>query len=236
MGASITIMNDTGKDWRCLLSPDHKALGIASVVSLIISIVSTIVYTGAIIYPWIEAMSAAGRAKWIGVSVGTWRGFTTAMLPFANTAAGIGAVSTFSVCVARAINELLDTRGYVIIPAGGYHRFDPMGPWLWQQGTCVNVSATNATNVHTETICMRPIFSGSIFHHERRYGIQSWIDKKGTVGSDYRAFSNSSTGTPQTQQNSLIPRFKSASASFTKIDEPPSVLSNRDDALFDRIR
>nr|CCA19539.1 conserved hypothetical protein [Albugo laibachii Nc14] len=236
MGASITIINDTRKDWRCLLSPDHQALGIATTISMIVSFVTTFIYTGAIFHPWFEAMSAAGTARWMGVSVGMWRGFATAMVPYANTAAAVAVISTFSVSVARAINAVLDTRGYVIIAAGGYHRFDPMGPWLWQQGTCVNVSATNVTNVHTETLYMRPIFSGSLFHHDRRYRIQSWIDKKGTVGRDFKLLPNTSTGTPDSQRESLASRFRSGYQSFTRFDEPPNVLSNRYDALFDTSR
>ncbi|GMF66649.1 unnamed protein product [Phytophthora fragariaefolia] len=50
---------------------------------------------------------------------------------------------------------------------------------LWQQGTCVRTTIVDESTVTTDTLYMRPIFSGATDNSNIDHEIQFWIDKFG---------------------------------------------------------
>ncbi|ETL41007.1 hypothetical protein L916_07930 [Phytophthora nicotianae] len=50
---------------------------------------------------------------------------------------------------------------------------------LWQQGTCVRTTIVDEKTVTTDTVYMRPIFSGATDNSNLDHEIQFWIDKFG---------------------------------------------------------
>ncbi|KAG2522788.1 hypothetical protein BBO99_00004777 [Phytophthora kernoviae] len=90
-----------------------------------------------------------------------------------------GKVSDFGNSVAEGVNSNLISDGYVNIAPGESHKWGKMSLSLWQQGTCVRTTIVDETTVTTDTLYMRPIFSGATANSNIDHEIQFWIDKFG---------------------------------------------------------
>ncbi|KAI9996572.1 hypothetical protein PInf_014304 [Phytophthora infestans] len=66
-----------------------------------------------------------------------------------------------------------------VIAPGEKHQWGKMSLSLWQQGTCVRTTIVDEKTVITDTLYMRPIFSGATDNSNLDHEIQFWIDKFG---------------------------------------------------------
>ncbi|KAH7462562.1 hypothetical protein KRP22_004982 [Phytophthora ramorum] len=180
MGSYLSIVNNTEDPWTCKIGPDEAALKIAGIVISVVAAAATVIGTAGAVAPIASALVANGVVSVFGVS-------TSALVTAATVAAGTigtvasvtGAVSGFGIAVAQGINDNLVNNGYVNIAPGDNHRWGKMSLSLWQQGTCVRTTIVDETTVTTDTLYMRPIFSGATDNSNINHEIQFWIDKFG---------------------------------------------------------
>ncbi|KAL4085676.1 hypothetical protein PRIC1_015012 [Phytophthora ramorum] len=180
MGSYLSIVNNTEDPWTCKIGPDEAALKIAGIVISVVAAAATVIGTAGAVAPIASALVANGVVSVFGVS-------TSALVTAATVAAGTigtvasvtGAVSGFGIAVAQGINDNLVNNGYVNIAPGDNHRWGKMSLSLWQQGTCVRTTIVDETTVTTDTLYMRPIFSGATDKSNINHEIQFWIDKFG---------------------------------------------------------
>lgn len=184
MGSYLSIVNDTNVEWRCRRGPDEKALKIAGVVVSVLGSVAAIVGTMGAAAPVVASLSASGVVSVLGVSTSALATITGA----AASASGVLTVSStasgFAVALAKGVNDHLVGKGFNTLAPGTSHRYGKMALSLWQQGTCVRTYVMNEYSVRTETLYMRPIFSGSTVGSNRDHSIKYWIAKNGVQTSD----------------------------------------------------
>jgi hypothetical protein len=180
MGSYLSIVNNTEDPWTCKIGPDEAALKIAGIVISVVGAVATVIGTAGAAAPIASALVANGVVSVFGVS-------TSALVTAAAAAAGAvgtvasvtGAASGFGIAVAQGINDNLVNNGYVNIAPGEKHRWGKMSLSLWQQGTCVRTTIIDESTVKTDTLYMRPIFSGATDKSNINHEIQYWINKFG---------------------------------------------------------
>ncbi|KAG7384164.1 hypothetical protein PHYBOEH_009638 [Phytophthora boehmeriae] len=193
MGSYLSIKNNTEDTWTCKIGPDEAALKIAGIVITVISAAATVIGTLGAAAPVASALSANGVVQVFGVS-------TRALSAVAKTADSIasavkitGKVSDFGNSVAKGVNDNLISEGYVNIAPGESHKWGKMSLSLWQQGTCVRTTIVDETTVTTDTVYMRPIFSGATDNSNIDHEIQYWINKFGLETSTVQGTSDEQT-------------------------------------------
>nr|CCA26440.1 conserved hypothetical protein [Albugo laibachii Nc14] len=190
MGSSITIVNNTPDEWLCKVSPDEKALKIGYLATFGVSaFIGAFSLLGAF-GPHLLGLSAEAEA--VTGPVESVFGFKTeAFKKFAKrvevggafTAVGTGAAVT-GIIATRTIEDGFLSRHFISISSGGHHRWDKMPPYFWRQCRCIRSYALNESAVRTESILMRPIFSGSI-KHDSQQRLADWIRRlNGTSHED----------------------------------------------------
>ncbi|KAK1931204.1 hypothetical protein P3T76_013393 [Phytophthora citrophthora] len=180
MGSYLSIVNNTEDPWTCKIGPDEAALKIAGIIISVVGAAATVIGTAGVAAPIASALVANGVVSVFGVS-------TSALVTTATVAAGTvgtvasvtGAVSGFGIAVAQGINDNLVNNGYVNIAPGENHKWGKMSLSLWQQGTCVRTTIIDEKTVKTDTLYMRPIFSGATDNSNLDHEIQFWINKFG---------------------------------------------------------
>ncbi|POM72552.1 LOW QUALITY PROTEIN: hypothetical protein PHPALM_10711, partial [Phytophthora palmivora] len=175
MGSYLSIVNNTDDPWTCKIGPDEAALKIAGIVVSVISAAVTVIGTAGAAAPVVSALAANGIVSVFGVSTSALA-TGTAIAGAVSTAVSVtGTVTQFGVTTANGINDNLVTQGYVNIE----HKWGKMSLSLWQQGTCVRTTIKDEKTVTTDTLYMRPIFSGATDNSNNDHEIQFWIDKFG---------------------------------------------------------
>lgn len=163
MGSYLSIVNNTEDKWTCKIEPDDAALKIAGVVVSVVRAAVTVIGTAGTATPVVSAVAANGAISVYGV----------ASSAFTMTSA----TSAFGMTIAKGITENLIDQGYVTIAPGEDHQWGKMSLSLWQQGTCMRTTIADEKTVSTDTLYMRPIFSGATDNSDIGHEIQFWIDK-----------------------------------------------------------
>ncbi|TMW60131.1 hypothetical protein Poli38472_000173 [Pythium oligandrum] len=180
MGSYLSIVNDTGDRWQCKIGPDEAALKIAGIIIGIVGTLATVIGTAGGAAPLAASLAANGVVSVLGVSTGALATITAGAASVSSVAGVIGGVSGFSMSVAKGIATQLDKDKYHAIEAGKSYRWGKMSLSLWQQGTCVKTVNVDEKTVRTETLYMRPIFSGATDKSNNDHKIQWWLNKWGT--------------------------------------------------------
>ncbi|EGZ26685.1 hypothetical protein PHYSODRAFT_471256 [Phytophthora sojae] len=180
MGSYLSIVNNTEDPWTCKIGPDEAALKIAGIVISVVGAAATVIGTAGAAAPVASALAANGIVSVFGVSTSALATAAAAAAGTVGTVASVtGAVSGFGIAVAQGINDNLISEGYVSIAPGDKHQWGKMSLSLWQQGTCVRTTIVDESTVTTDTLYMRPIFSGATDNSNIDHEIQFWIDKFG---------------------------------------------------------
>ncbi|OWY93048.1 hypothetical protein PHMEG_00037694 [Phytophthora megakarya] len=179
MGSYLSIVNNTEDTWTCKIGPDEAALKIAGIVVSVISAAVTVIGTAGAAAPVASALAANGVVSVFGVSTGAFATGAAVAGSISTAVSVTGTVTKFGVTVANGINDNLISEGYVNIAPGDKHQWGKMSLSLWQQGTCVRTTIKDETTVTTDTLYMRPIFSGATDNSNIDHEIQFWIDKFG---------------------------------------------------------
>ncbi|RLN94794.1 hypothetical protein BBJ28_00013891 [Nothophytophthora sp. Chile5] len=180
MGSYLSIVNNTEDQWTCKIGPDEAALKIAGIIISVIGAAATVVGTLGAAAPVATALAANGIVSVFGVSTSALATATAAAAGTVGTVASVsGAVSGFGIAVAQGVNDNLIKDGYHTIAPGDKYKWGKMSLSLWQQGTCVRTTIVDETTVTTDTLYMRPIFSGATDNSNNDHEIQFWIDKFG---------------------------------------------------------
>ncbi|KAG2522787.1 hypothetical protein BBO99_00004778 [Phytophthora kernoviae] len=163
MGSYLSIKNNTDDTWTCTIGPDEAALKIAGLVVTAVAAAATVIGTAGAAAPVASALSANGVVSVFGVS-------TSALAAAAKTAESIasivkttGKVSDFGNSIAEGVNDNLVSNGYF-----------------------------NIAPVTTDTLYMRPIFSGATDNSNIDHEIQYWIDKFGLESTSVTGTTDSS--------------------------------------------
>ncbi|CCI45749.1 hypothetical protein ABG067_005527 [Albugo candida] len=185
MGTSLSLLNDTVEDWRCTVTADVLALKVGYLVVAGMAATAGLIGTISSATPFLlDIRSALPDSLTIG-------GYTVrAVKSFVKTteiggfmfAASTG-LPAFGISIMASLADELSKQGYVNIKSGHYSTWKT-SPLLWRQGTCILDYELNSTAVRTETLYMRPIFSGGIFERNRVHRISFWINKHGTRVED----------------------------------------------------
>ncbi|ETI47626.1 hypothetical protein L917_07831 [Phytophthora nicotianae] len=189
MGSYLSIVNNTDDPWTCKLGPDEAALQIAGIAISVVGTLATVIGTAGAAAPVASALAANGVVSVFGVSTSALVAGATAAASVTSAVAITGSVSGFGIAVAQGINDHLITDGYVNIAPGEEHKWGKMSLSLWQQGTCVRTTIVDEKTVTTDTLYMRPIFSGATDNSNIGHEIQFWIDKFGLETSTVTATS-----------------------------------------------
>ncbi|ETN09788.1 hypothetical protein PPTG_11386 [Phytophthora nicotianae INRA-310] len=189
MGSYLSIVNNTDDPWTCKLGPDEAALQIAGIAISVVGTLATVIGTAGAAAPVASALAANGVVSVFGVSTSALAAGATAAASVTSAVAITGSVSGFGIAVAQGINDHLITDGYVNIAPGEEHKWGKMSLSLWQQGTCVRTTIVDEKTVTTDTLYMRPIFSGATDNSNIGHEIQFWIDKFGLETSTVTATS-----------------------------------------------
>lgn len=180
MGSYLSIVNDTPYPYYVKLGADQAALKIVGTVGATVTAAAAVVASAGVAGPVAATLAANGFVTVCGVSTATVVTVAEAAVSVASVASIVGhKVSSISHSIAKSVTgDLLDS-GFVLIPPGQSHRFGKMALSLWQQATCVKTTILDDGTVRTETVYMRPIFSGPTINSDRSHEIQRWVDRKG---------------------------------------------------------
>ncbi|KAJ0401200.1 hypothetical protein P43SY_007619 [Pythium insidiosum] len=197
MGSYLSVVNDTPDTWQCKVGPDEAALKIFTVIlSALGAAVGAAGASDALAGaggPLATAISSSGIVNVFGVAFDALKAIPGAAQPI-NTAVTIaGPVSQFALTIANNINQQIQKKAYVTIAPGQKHRWGKMSLSLWQQSVCTKTVIIDAETVRTETVYMRPIFSGSTANSNRDHSIQWWINKDGTEAKTVKGNTNGPT-------------------------------------------
>ncbi|KAF1790580.1 hypothetical protein GQ600_1076 [Phytophthora cactorum] len=179
MGSYLSIANNTDDPWTCKIGPDEAALKIAGIAISVVGTLATVIGTAGAAAPVASALAANGVVSVFGVSTSALAAGATVAASVTSAISITGSVSGFGIAVAQGINDHLITDGYVSIAPGDKHQWGKMSLSLWQQGTCVRTTIVDEKTVTTDTLYMRPIFSGATDNSNIDHEIQFWIDKFG---------------------------------------------------------
>lgn len=175
MGSYLTIVNNTQDAWLCKVGSDSNALRWSTVGAGVVAAAAGIIATAGMVAPLVAAMSGKGILTIFSVPAAA---MTASAATVTTPATVVGFSTGFGIAIAHGIAKTLDENGYDTINAGESKQYGKMTLSLWQQATCVRTTIIE-TKVQVDTLLMRPIFSGSTINSNRKYEIQSWIDKKG---------------------------------------------------------
>lgn len=180
MGSFLTITNNTANEWQCNLTNDVLALRIGYLVVAGLAAVLGLMGTAASYTPGIYQISKATTAPELIRFVTNAR-----IIEMTGMISGplLGAAS-LGLYVHMSIQLELAKRGFIVIPSNQSHQWSKWTPHMWQQATCVRNYYYNTTTVRTETLLMRPIFTGGLIHRNKDYNIESWIKKRGVKTDD----------------------------------------------------
>ncbi|KAG7384162.1 hypothetical protein PHYBOEH_009637 [Phytophthora boehmeriae] len=181
MGSYLSIKNNTEDTWTCTIGPDEAALKIAGTVVTVVAAAATVIGTAGAATPVVSAATATGGMTVFGITKEALQAGASLASDYITKA---GAVSQFGVSIAQGVNDNLASQGYVNIKPGESHQWGKMSLSLWQQGTCVRTTIKDETHVVTDTLYMRPIFSGATDNSNIDHEIQYWIDKFGLESSE----------------------------------------------------
>ncbi|KAJ0401189.1 hypothetical protein P43SY_007608 [Pythium insidiosum] len=179
MGSYLSVVNNTPDVWLCKVGPDEAALKIAGIIIAVIGTVATVIATAGAAAPIAAFLTANGVVSVFGISTGALAAVTSAAASVSTVATVIGSVSGFGMSVAKGISSQLQEKGYKSIPAGQKATWGKMTLSLWQQSVCTKTIIADPKTVRTETVYMRPIFSGSLANSNRDHDIQWWVNKNG---------------------------------------------------------
>ncbi|CCI45747.1 unnamed protein product [Albugo candida] len=117
--------------------------------------------------------------------------------------------TAFSLMVAKTLENEFRKRNYTTIPSGTSHQSGKLAPLLWRQAMCVRTYDLNETAVRTESLYMRPIFSGGLYNRNRKHTLSYWIKTRGVKHQDVVAVlpqetHNRSNTSAESLQESLI--------------------------------
>ncbi|TMW60220.1 hypothetical protein Poli38472_000262 [Pythium oligandrum] len=180
MGSYLSIVNNTQDRWQCKIGPDEAALKIAGIIIGVVGTLATVIGTAGGAAPLAASLAANGVVSVLGVSTSALASITAGATAVSSYASVIGGVSGFSMSVAKGITDQLNKDSYTAIEPGKSNRWGKMSLSLWQQGTCVKTVNVDEKTVRTETLYMRPIFSGGTDNSNNDHQIQFWVDKWGT--------------------------------------------------------
>lgn len=182
MGAYLTIQNDTPNTWRCMLSTDQKALKIGFMVAAGIASFSTATGIWGAYLPTLLGLRQAAGTELVfgGVTVQTFKRIASSVESYGFLLASAGSVTAFTTNLIRLLQEEYIKHDYVEIPVNGSHRWGKMPQLAWRQAACVRSFRLNNSAIRSETLYMRPIFSGSFFTQQRNlvHSIAHWLNKR----------------------------------------------------------
>lgn len=200
MGSYLSIVNNTPDPWKCHLGPDTFALKIFGIIVAIVGAAVSIIATAGAAAPVVAKLSAAGVVSVLGISTSSLAAAASAAASAATVAKVVGTVSSFAWTVTKGVSEHLVSKNYHAIAPGHKHRWGKMTLSLWQQGTCVRTVVVDECTVRTDTLLMRPIFSGLTANSNRNHDIQWWLNKNGVESKTIKA----KRPAPDQQQNRVL--------------------------------
>nr|CCA23309.1 conserved hypothetical protein [Albugo laibachii Nc14]CCA24355.1 conserved hypothetical protein [Albugo laibachii Nc14] len=173
------------EEWRCTVTADVLALKVGYLVVAGLAATAGVIGTISSATPFLlDIRSALPDTLTIGgYTVRTVKSFlkTTEIGGFM-FAASTG-LPAFGISIMASLADELSKQGYLTIKPGHSSTWK-ISPLRWSQGTCVLDYELNSTAVRTETLYMRPIFSGGIIKRDRVHRISYWIRKRGTRVED----------------------------------------------------
>nr|CCA16590.1 conserved hypothetical protein [Albugo laibachii Nc14] len=184
MGASLVLENDTPNQWHCNVGADTKALQISYFVAAGIATFSAIFGLFGFYAPVVIRMANSNieplAVSGIAFDTIVRTSFFIEMGGF--LASTFAAATTFGLFVVRTAEASFVKHQFELIPPGHSHIYK-MRPLRWREGTCSRVFEFNASTVRTETLSLKPIFSG-LPHHNRTHKISHWIEKRPPTHED----------------------------------------------------
>nr|CCA26439.1 conserved hypothetical protein [Albugo laibachii Nc14] len=187
MGSSLTVINDTRYKWLCQVSTDDQSLKIAlSVTGAIGLFFSTLGLAGAFSPILTGLRPRAGVDPALFVAPSMMAGMTSeSFLQIAKvveiSGAFIGAsigIINFGMITQRTLEDGLLHRQFVKLKAGESHLWRHMSPLLLRQAVCVRTYNFNETVVRTETLTMRPLFTGIPGKPNFNYKLTKYYNRK----------------------------------------------------------
>ncbi|KAJ0403657.1 hypothetical protein ATCC90586_005593 [Pythium insidiosum] len=187
MGSYLSVVNDTSDTWQCKVGPDMAALKVAGIIITALGVVASVIATAGGAAPLATALSANGVISVFGVSTSAMVAITAAAAKVSTLATVLGTASGFGIAVAKGVSEELNKRGHRTLTGGEKQRWGKMTLSLWQQSECVKTVIVDPRTVRTETVFMRPIFSGATANANKEHSIQHWVSKKGVDSKTIQA-------------------------------------------------
>lgn len=187
MGASLVLMNDTGDAWHCKVAADTKALlasyFIAAGFSTFAVLFGLVGFYAPVVIRMANKNVAPAMVAGIAFEKIVKASFYIEMSGF--LASVLAGTTTFGIFAVRTAEASFVKHQFELIPPGDSHTF-PMRPLRWREGTCTRVFELNKTTVRTETLSMKPIFSG-LPHHNFTHRLSHWIQKHPPTHEDIMA-------------------------------------------------
>nr|CCA16593.1 conserved hypothetical protein [Albugo laibachii Nc14] len=180
MGSYLTITNNTVNEWQCNLTNDVLSLRIGYLVVAGLGALLGLMGTSASYTPGILGFSKTTTApELIGLATRLRIIEMTGMI----SGPILGSVS-LGLYIHMTMQLELAKRGFIQISSNQSHQWMKRMPHMWQQATCVRSYYYNATAVRSETLYMRPIFTGGLINRNKDYDIETWIKKRGVKTED----------------------------------------------------
>jgi hypothetical protein len=188
MGSSISILNNTGFELYCIVTPDQAALAWSGIIISVVAALTAIALSSGLLAPtFIGTTSTAG-----GTAVST----AVSSIVVTNVAINVALVKAILITSltsgsALAVKSILDkivTDQVKILSDKGYQQLRPgeRFTWggktlsLWQQGNCKRIrTRPDSMWIMNDEVFMRPIFSGATANSDLTHDVQFWVDKFG---------------------------------------------------------
>ncbi|KAJ0390997.1 hypothetical protein ATCC90586_011448 [Pythium insidiosum] len=179
MGSYISVVNNTQDVWMCSVGADQAALKIFGIFVTVVGAIATVLSAGGAAAPFIAYLSSMGFVSILGIPTGALITMTSFAATVSTGVSVFGSVSKYSSMAANGIANNFGEKGYRVIEAGKKSTWGKMSLSLWQQSHCVKVVIVDERTVRTDSLYMRPIFSGATVDSNRDHDIQWWLNKNG---------------------------------------------------------
>lgn len=180
MGSYLSVYNNTRNAYNVKVGIDEAAIRVFTIVLTVVTAVTLTVASAGAAAPKLTAVAAGGTVKILGLSAATLVTITKMAAAISGTllaADAAGWAASFAILMAQ---ELEDEHYYRIEP-NKQHVYGRYTLSLWRQATCVRVRVdpNNPKQVLTDTVYMRPIFTGATNNSTLQHDIQFWVNKWG---------------------------------------------------------
>ncbi|KAJ0401185.1 hypothetical protein P43SY_007604 [Pythium insidiosum] len=177
MGSYLSVVNNTPDVWMCKVGYDEAALKISGIVIAVIAGLASIIVTAGGSAPFLTYLGSMGYVTVLGVSTSKLVAWATLLGSVSTAVSVAGKTSEYSMMVANGVVHSLKEKGYREIQAGQKSTWGKMSLSLWQQSHCTRTVIEDVNIVRTDSLYMRPIFSGATVDSNLDHDIQWWLNK-----------------------------------------------------------